>query len=177
MQFSRGREHKKGNFFQKDLVAAISVAMVAVPQAMAYAAIAGVNLVYGLYAAIIPAFIAALFGSSNHVVYLARRHLRTDKLMENIPGAGVFPRFSLSRQLTAPDAETLSIWDLPSWFHPGENRKPLTYHSDMQRWQKHGDRTELKSVARGQEFVLYCDEYPEAAQWAYNLIRGKNNEC
>jgi len=72
MQFSRGQEHKKGNYFknpfQKDLVAAISVAMVAVPQAMAYAAIVGVNPVYGLYAAIIPALIAALFGSSNHVV-------------------------------------------------------------------------------------------------------------
>lgn len=51
-----------------DLIAAITVAMVAVPQAMAYAAIVGVNPVYGLYAATIPAVLAAVFGSSHHVV-------------------------------------------------------------------------------------------------------------
>ena len=51
-----------------DLVAGLTVAMVAVPQSMAYAAIAGVNPIYGLYAAIVPAIIGALFGSSNHLV-------------------------------------------------------------------------------------------------------------
>jgi hypothetical protein len=35
----------------------------------------------------------------------------------------------------------------------------------------------LKSVARGQEFVLNCDEYPEAMQWAGDLIRNQENEC
>ncbi|MBI5305283.1 MAG: SulP family inorganic anion transporter [Chloroflexi bacterium] len=50
-----------------DLVAGFTVAMVAVPQAMAYAAIAGVNPIYGLYTAILPAIIAALFGSSRHL--------------------------------------------------------------------------------------------------------------
>lgn len=54
--------------FRKDITAALIVAMVAVPQAMAYAVIAGVNPVYGLYAAIIPAIVASFFGSSNHVV-------------------------------------------------------------------------------------------------------------
>ena len=51
-----------------DLVAGLTVAMVAIPQSMAYAAIAGVNPIYGLYAAIVPAIIGALFGSSNHLV-------------------------------------------------------------------------------------------------------------
>lgn len=41
--------------------------MIAVPQAMAYAAIAGVNPIYGLYTAILPAILAALFGSSRHL--------------------------------------------------------------------------------------------------------------
>lgn len=54
--------------FKPDLLAAVTVAMVAVPQAMAYAVIAGVNPVYGLYAAILPPIIAAIFGSSDHVV-------------------------------------------------------------------------------------------------------------
>jgi len=42
--------------------------MIAIPQAMAYASIAGVNPIYGLYTAIIPAIIASIFGSSNHLV-------------------------------------------------------------------------------------------------------------
>ena len=51
-----------------DLAAGLTVALVAVPQAMAYAAIAGVNPIYGLYAAIIPAIMGSLFGSSHHLV-------------------------------------------------------------------------------------------------------------
>jgi sulfate permease, SulP family len=51
-----------------DLVAGLTVAMIVVPQAMAYAPIAGVNPIYGLYTAIIPAIVGALFGSSNFLV-------------------------------------------------------------------------------------------------------------
>src|SRR5262249_35914514 len=47
-----------------DIVAGITVAMVAVPQSLAYAQLAGVPAWYGLYAALIPCVIAALFGSS-----------------------------------------------------------------------------------------------------------------
>ena len=53
---------------QKDAKASLSVAMIAIPQAMAYASIAGVNPIYGLYAAIIPPIFASFFGSSDHVV-------------------------------------------------------------------------------------------------------------
>lgn len=113
----------------------------------------------------------------NNVVYVARRELQIDGCAESLSGAGTFSRFSHYRQLTAPYAENLSTWDLPGWFHPGDDRKPLTYHSDVQRWQKRDSRTELKSVARGQEFVLNCDEYPEAVCWACDLIMGNENEC
>jgi sulfate permease, SulP family len=51
-----------------DVVAGLTVAMIVVPQAMAYAPIAGVNPIYGLYTAIIPAIVGALFGSSNFLV-------------------------------------------------------------------------------------------------------------
>lgn len=112
----------------------------------------------------------------NNVVYIARRLLQIGERAERLPGAGTFPLFSLSRQLTTPSADKVTIWELPGWFHPGEDRKPLTYHSDVQRWEKSGDQTQLMSVARGQEFVLDCDQYPEAVQWAYDLIRG-NDKC
>ncbi|MFL2540396.1 MAG: SulP family inorganic anion transporter [Candidatus Latescibacterota bacterium] len=50
-----------------DLIAGITVAMILVPQAMAYAELAGLPAVYGLYAAFVPPAIAALFGSSRHL--------------------------------------------------------------------------------------------------------------
>jgi len=33
-----------------------------------------------------------------------------------------------------------------------------------------GQRTELRAAARGQEFVLDGDEYPEAVPWACDLL-------
>jgi SulP family sulfate permease len=51
-----------------DVVAGLTVAVMGVPQAMAYALIAGLPPVYGIYTAIIPCILAALFGSSNHLV-------------------------------------------------------------------------------------------------------------
>ena len=47
-----------------DLVAGITVALVAVPQSLAYAQLAGVPPQYGLYASVVPAILGALFGSS-----------------------------------------------------------------------------------------------------------------
>lgn len=49
----------------RDLVAGITVSLLAVPQSMAYAQLAGVPAYYGLYAAFIPTIVAALFGSSH----------------------------------------------------------------------------------------------------------------
>jgi len=54
--------------FRADLTAGLTVAMVVIPQGMAYAAIAGVNPVYGLFTAIIPTIIAALLGSFPHLI-------------------------------------------------------------------------------------------------------------
>jgi sulfate permease, SulP family len=47
-----------------DLVAGITVALVAIPQSLAYAQLSGVPPIYGLYAAFIPSIVGALFGSS-----------------------------------------------------------------------------------------------------------------
>ncbi len=54
--------------FQADIVSALTVAIVALPQSMAYAIIAGVHPKYGLYAATIPTIISSLFGSSKHLI-------------------------------------------------------------------------------------------------------------
>lgn len=51
-----------------DLVAGLTVAAVAVPQAMAYALIAGIPPVYGLYTAIVTTAVGALFDSSRQLI-------------------------------------------------------------------------------------------------------------
>ena len=50
-----------------DVIAGLTVATILVPQAMAYAELAGLPPVYGLYAAFLPPAVAALFGSSRHL--------------------------------------------------------------------------------------------------------------
>ena len=51
-----------------DLMAGTTGAIVVLPQAVAFATIAGLPPQYGLYAAMVPAIIAALYGSSRHLV-------------------------------------------------------------------------------------------------------------
>ena len=51
-----------------DLVAGATGALVVLPQGVAFATIAGLPPEYGLYAAMVPTVIAALFGSSLHLV-------------------------------------------------------------------------------------------------------------
>ncbi|MDR9437457.1 MAG: SulP family inorganic anion transporter [Thiohalophilus sp.] len=50
-----------------DLVAGITVALVLVPQSMAYAQLAGLPVVYGLYASFVPVIVASLWGSSSQL--------------------------------------------------------------------------------------------------------------
>ena len=60
-------ELKDPAVLRADLIAGISVALVLVPQSMAYAQLAGLPPYYGLYASFLPVMIASLFGSSRQV--------------------------------------------------------------------------------------------------------------
>ncbi len=53
---------------RSDIVAGITGAIIVLPQGVAFAIIAGLPPEYGLYSAIVPAIIAALFGSSRHLI-------------------------------------------------------------------------------------------------------------
>ena len=53
---------------RRDLVAGLTVAAIAVPQAMAYALIAGIEPRFGLYSAIVVTAVASVFGSSQHLM-------------------------------------------------------------------------------------------------------------
>lgn len=51
-----------------DALAALNVAIIGIPQGMAYALIAGVPPVYGLYTSVASAIVGALMGSSRHLI-------------------------------------------------------------------------------------------------------------
>jgi len=60
-------ELKNPAVLRADMVAGLSVALVLIPQSMAYATLAGLPEVYGLYIAFVPVFVAALWGSSRQL--------------------------------------------------------------------------------------------------------------
>jgi len=53
--------------FRADAIAGLTVALVLIPQSMAYAQLAGMPPYYGLYASFLPPLVAALFGSSRQL--------------------------------------------------------------------------------------------------------------
>lgn len=59
--------HYHLSYLPNDLTAGMVVAFLLIPQSMAYAVIAGVPVVFGLFAAIFPVLIYALFGNSRYL--------------------------------------------------------------------------------------------------------------
>ncbi|MEA3242287.1 MAG: SulP family inorganic anion transporter, partial [Pseudomonadota bacterium] len=60
-------EVRHASTLRADLIAGITVALVLVPQSMAYAQLAGLPPYIGLYASFIPVMIAAFMGSSRQL--------------------------------------------------------------------------------------------------------------
>ena len=73
-----------------DLIAGLTVALVLIPQSMAYAQLAGLPPYFGLYAAFLPPMVAALFGSSRQLATgpVAVVSLLTAAALEPIAAAG-----------------------------------------------------------------------------------------
>jgi SulP family sulfate permease len=83
-------ELRDGKTLRTDLIAGITVALVLIPQSMAYAQLAGLPAYYGLYAAFLPPMVAALFGSSRQLATgpVAVVSLLTAAALEPIAAAG-----------------------------------------------------------------------------------------
>ena len=60
-------ELRRGEVLRADIIAGVTVAAILVPQSMAYARLAGLPAVYGLYASFLPPLIASFWGSSRHL--------------------------------------------------------------------------------------------------------------
>src|SRR3954454_645904 len=63
-----GKRHYSWRDVRSDVIAGVTVTAVALPQAMAYALIAGIEPRYGLYTAIVMTALGSLFGSSAHLI-------------------------------------------------------------------------------------------------------------
>ena len=62
-----GMRYASGDL-RRDLLAGLTVAAISLPQAMAYALLAGVDPRFGLYSAIVVTAVASVFGSSSHLI-------------------------------------------------------------------------------------------------------------
>jgi len=105
-----------------------------------------------------------------NTLYVASERLEIPGLKKNIPGGGAFEKFDEALQLTAPGCSR-SVWKLPLCMYPDNGKTPLSYHVDMKRWRKEDGHAILKSVAKGQEFVLDCDEYSGINDWLCGLYQ------
>jgi SulP family sulfate permease len=88
--FLRWFQGYDSNGFRADLISGLTVALVLIPQSMAYAQLAGLPAYYGLYAAFLPPMVAALFGSSRQLATgpVAVVSLMTSASLEPLATAG-----------------------------------------------------------------------------------------
>lgn len=90
--------------FRKDAFSAFSVALLTVPQAMAYAILAGLPISCGLFAAIFSSCLAAFMGSSRHMV------VGPTNAIAILIQAGVSEiLYSSYRHLSEPDKEFMAV--------------------------------------------------------------------
>jgi len=81
-----------GDKLRSDLIAGITVALVLVPQSMAYAQLAGLPVVYGLYASFMPVIVASLWGS------LPQLHTGPVAMLSLMSAAAVLPLAALGSE-------------------------------------------------------------------------------
>lgn len=83
-------ELRNKNVLRADFIAGLTVALILIPQSMAYAQLAGMPAYYGLYASLMPTMIAAFFGSSRQLATgpVAMVSLMTAAALEPLATAG-----------------------------------------------------------------------------------------
>ena len=83
-------ELRDRDVLRQDFIAGLTVALVLIPQSMAYAQLAGLPPHYGLYASLLPPIVAAFFGSSRQLATgpVAMVSLMTAAALEPLATAG-----------------------------------------------------------------------------------------
>lgn len=109
---------------------------------------------------------------NNNTLYVASDKLRVNDEETCFNGACFFDYLSPEITLTAK-GETRSVWELPSWIYPTENKPLLSYNKNSKKWKLDNDIVKLKTPGRGQEFVLDSKYCPESQEWLLNLLKSK----
>jgi len=107
---------------------------------------------------------------SPNTLYVAAPRLRLSGRSPRAPGGGVFKKFKPELRLTAPDENRRGRWRLPGFFWSKGSAPRLSYHGDRGRWERRGGHVFLKTVARGQEFVIDVGEDSKAMNWIRRLF-------
>lgn len=102
--FKRELQEYSWNQFRQDATAALNVALLTVPQGMAFALLAGLPLFCGVFAAVYSATLAALFGSSRHLISGP-----SNAIVILIQTATAEILFSQYRDLAGPERELMAI--------------------------------------------------------------------
>jgi hypothetical protein len=108
--------------------------------------------------------------NSNNTVYISSDELCIGDVNLGFPGGGAFQHLTTELRLSAAEKRR-SHWALPLWFYPNDIKHALSYHRRLNSWSIKDGKAMLKSVARGQEFVLDTRFYPEAIPWVISLFR------
>ena len=108
------------------------------------------------------------YGNSN-TIYIASDELTISEQGLGVRGAGTFPCFNRSLQLTAMEESARSHWCLPRWFEP---ERPKEAKAD---WNRCDYCMPFDSYAykQCQEFVFNIPDSPEVVDW----IEGLFNNC
>lgn len=109
----------------------------------------------------------------SNTLYIATDRLRLNGKDLYTPGAGVFGRLDGRLVLTDPDVGSLTRWRLPGACFPDSGKPPLSYHGDPGRWQRGDGFCTVRTVPRGQEFVLDTARYPGVTDWLSDMLANR----
>ncbi|WP_079989372.1 SulP family inorganic anion transporter [Candidatus Protochlamydia phocaeensis] len=102
--FKKDFEKYSWEAFRLDMLSGLSVSMLTVPQAMAYALVAGLPVSCGIFASIFSAIIVAIFGSSRHLIVGP-----SNAIAILIQGGISSILFTYYRDVTGPEREELVL--------------------------------------------------------------------
>lgn len=101
------------------------------------------------------------------IVYTAAKKLSIPGTTRaDLPGFGRL-QWHDDLRLTAAGASP-SVWQLPASMWPANSTPTLTYHQSATRWVRDGDAVRLRTVGRGQEFVMPSTK--PVNQWLLGII-------
>ncbi len=108
-----------------------------------------------------------------NTIYIATERLKLPTVESpDLEGGGHFETAGDELVLSAAGSKHKSVWSMPDFFDPESGRR-LSYHTDLRRWSRDIDGLKLRTVGRGQEFVIDVGEDNAALSWIAAIFRAE----